>query len=896
MSFVRHFWHAFLDLAEVVASLEGNDTDEFMSTDPTPTQPTSSFPPQPISEQRRTTDSELSGPAPPIEPQRSETLQHSHGKENTVEGINASAELVNTHRIRQDLSDRNQELQQDNVRHLRWQDEASMTIKDLSEEAQVQKFKTRAANQSAVRSEAAMQQQIGKLERQVRNLELEKVWMSNNNAQAIAELETLHRRNKNEVKAQKEAAERAKAAAVSRLTEARIKHKGEMSTARSKIETLQTSTDNRMSEVIRLSDELKDARRAKRRAVEGKSDLCRAKLKANHKVRRLKAKNQASDSKRREAESKVSGAEGCAKGLQDQLRVSNKRVERLETVCKQAEEDAIDKVLSAYTVATPQAPERPQQVTTAASEDLEQSQLIELRKERDELREENRRLTDELKNWSKSWDAAVQNQETWEEEIRRQCDEEKREALGKARGNDGASSKPATMEQEVRRQCQMEKEQALNSLRGQFALKIKSRTKQELQKSRHRTDTERQMRSKVKKRQVKSLVRQTVSRAVKVERSLVHVQLWTLFQTEISNHKTHLDSEHAKTRAQSDARHDQILLDQEIQKRDKSIDSQNSKLKQADTEKREYEDQLKRVKEENTRLSRQVIVHESQDSTARQSRGEAQITLMTQDMARAAKLLDEVSVVGLDNFHREQLSELLEANKVITDLRLTIEEGQSVDHEAFLKRMDLVMERSDHFTTLDPRERPTLHSQLEGTYWIIGSLVPILTRDPGDTTNRDLLERIYGGKGKGKGKQGTMIVPSVVSGSSVASNGERSAAPSPQANGSNLVVSGPDNSQQTGSSNYTVPTSIQTPNVHPSTSTANPEAIQSQDGPKDMDSALAHALQGVDETGLGLLEDLDLLKDVDVDSIDWNDPVFRNFDIEADPFPEITSPDASGQQ
>lgn len=843
MFLARHFWNALLDLAEVVGSLEGNEVLDVKSRDTNPSQPTFSSP--------LSSDSGHFRVAAPIE------LQH-----------------LDTSRVSQDSSHRSQNPQQDNVRHLRWQDNASMTIKELSEEAQARKDETRAAKRTAARAEAETKRQAGFRERHVRGLELEIVWMSNQSAQAAEEHETRLQRREDELVAQKEAAEKAAATAESRLREAQTKHEAEMSTARSKIETLQTSIDDRDTQIIGLSNEVEDIREAKKRVIEGKNDLYRAKLKAKQKVKKLKAKNRALDSKRKEAESKVSGAGGRAKGLQDQLRVSEKNAERWEKSCKEAEEDARDKVLSAYAGIIPYVLEESQQETMIASEETETSQLVELRKEMDELREENGRLTNKVKEWDEAWEAAVQGEEAWKEGTRRQYDEEKREALAQVRADDGTSSKPAAVEEEIRRECALEKDKALRSLRGHFTSKLKSHTNQELQKSRRRTSFERKMRSRVKKCPVKCVFKRAMSCAVAMEQSLIQKQLGRQFETEISNYKIRFEAEHARTRTQIDARPDQ---DEEVKKRDVEIEAQKSKLEQANKAKRQSAADLKKAKEENERLRRDAKAHESQKSLARQSKSEVQITLMTQDLIRASKLLGELSVMGLDQLHRELLGELLSANKVITDLRTSIEEGQSVDHEAFIIRMDLVMNKSDDFDKLDPRERPTLHSQLSETYLIIGSLSTILTRNPGDNTSRDLLEKIYGGKGKGKGKQGAMSVPAVLSGPSVASNGGRSAAPSPEPNGSDLATSAPAAGQQTGFSNNTGPTSTQTPNMPPSTITANPKAAESQAGPEDMDPATAHALQGSDETGLSALEDLD---------IDLTNPIFRNLDVEADTFHE----------
>lgn len=679
MSFVRHFLNASLDLAEVVGSLEGSEVPDVESTNTNPSQAT-------ISSAPSTSDSEDSRVAAPIERQQSDMS-----------------------RVIENISQRNQMLQQDNVRHLRWQDNASMTIKEFNEEIQARKDETRAAKKKAARAEAETQRQVGDRKRQVWGLKLEMVQMSNQNAQAIEEHEIRLRRREKELLAQKEAVEKAAATAESR---AQTKHAAEMSTARSKIQTLQTTVNDRESQIFRLSNEIQDVREAKKRASQGENDLYRhAKLKAKQIVENLEAKIRTLDLKRKEVESKFSAAEGRAKGLLDQLRVSEKNAERWEKSCKEAEEVARDRTLSASADIMPHIPEASQQEAATAAKEAETPQLVELRKENYELREENNYLANKVKWWDEAWEAVVQCEEAWKEGVRRQYDEEKREALAKARADERARSKPAAMEEEIRRECQLEKTKALDSLRGQFGSKLESLTNQNLQNPTRMTTFERKLQSRVKKCQIKGVIRQAVSRAVEVEQSLIQKQLQRQFETDLSSHKTQLEAEHAKTRTQIGVRPDQ---DQEVRNRDVEIESQKSKLEQASQPKRQCATALRKVSAENERLGQDAKAHETQ------------ITLMTQDLNRASKLLDELSVVGLDQLHRELLSELLSANKVIADLRTSIEEGHSVDYEAFVIRMHLVMNKSDDFDKLSPRERPTLHAQLSETYAVIGNLNTIL--------------------------------------------------------------------------------------------------------------------------------------------------------------------------
>ena len=932
MSLARHVWNAFLEVAEVVGSLEGNDGSDVESIDANPTQPISSSALQSGAEQVCTADREHSRAVTPD----SDVIQHPESKDSNVKDVgisrisepesnddtklpdrkyelqqessdalieNASQNAL-THHINQDVIDQNQKLQRDIVRHLKWQDKASMTINELIEMVKARKHETRAAKNAAVQARAALRRQIGTLERQIKDSKLEMARMTNRNARAMEDRENHWQEVKTELEAQKETAELAAAAAERQLEEAQAKHDEDMSTTDSKIkelraaqtftfgseleitslrgqlsqaqkekgevlapkekeiETLKKRVDDHDSEIFRLRGAMLDERQAKRKAIEEKDKLHRASLKTIGDIEKLHDKNQDLESEIKEATSRALSAEGRAKGLQDQLWASKKNADRWEALYNKTEEDARDKVLSAYASTIPPFSEEGQHVTAKSTEEVEVLALVEkLRKEKAELQEKNDCLTAKESEWSQRWDTAVEGQKTWQEDIRRQCDMEKQEAVAQARADERTTIDHNTKEQDIRRQCKAEKEKALAdereklrilwdfrecSLRGQFAVKLKSHTNEELQKVLRRTGSERKKQSKVKRREVKCVLKQAVSRAVEVEWPSIQKDLRSQLQTELSSYKAQFEAEHAKAQTESKAQNDtnQVLLDQEIKKRDGDIESHKARLKQAYDEKRQCEANLKSAREENDRLSRKVIAHESEEAMAKQSRSEAQISLMTQDLVRASKLLAELAVMGLDQKHRELLNELVLANQLIRDTRFTIEEGESVDYEDLKRRLERVVDSSDGLDDLDPRERPTLSAQLCETYLVIGGLINILANGPGDTTNQDILERIYRDKVKGKGKEGTPFAPDVTSGPSVHSNGGRSAAPSPEP-------------ERSSSGN-------REPDLH---------IAEFQDGPEETDPTTALALQAYDDM------DPDMPA-FDLDSINWNDPVWLDFDPE----------------
>lgn len=125
MFLTRHLWNAFVDWAEVVRGLEGNDTHVVDHTDITHIESSSSSSPRSKSDQDHTTDEKHSGKILRLEAMHSDCTR--------------------------DLSSQNLELQHENVRQLRWQDKASTTIKKMIEEAHAWKHEVRAVKKAAFR-------------------------------------------------------------------------------------------------------------------------------------------------------------------------------------------------------------------------------------------------------------------------------------------------------------------------------------------------------------------------------------------------------------------------------------------------------------------------------------------------------------------------------------------------------------------------------------------------------------------------------------------------------------------------------------------------------------------------------------------------------------------------
>ena len=804
MFLARLFGEFLLEMGEVVGPLEGKGVPIVESTDPISTQemvPTGSGS---SSKQERAPENEQ---YEPNNSQDSEVAYQPKGDD--------------TQRISQELNDQNGKLHEEIVGHLRWQDRATQTIGDLKDQMQDLKEETSRAT--------------GNLERQVKRLGAEKLRIFDEKSRTIEAREKSLREMEAQLDHQKEAAEQAAAVAEDKITRAEAKHHRNTPIIEIELETLQTRIDHRDSEIKLLRDEASDARQAMKVTMDEKNDLYHAKLQVDDEIKRLKAKNLDLDLARKEVELKVSGLEGSVKGLAALLKTTEKTADQWEEMYNEAQEAARDKLLGAYDIEN--------------SEEKQQSKLIvEMRKEKSEMEDKNRVLAARTTELAQALEQAKRDQSDQEKEIRRQCEEQKKEALAEARAKEDGSSAQAATEQDIRRECQEEKEKELaqqhdqfcvqwkireDSLRAQLAARLKSQTRDQLRKSRRRTSTESNLRSKVKKSTMKGVVKHAVSCALDLERPVMETRLRNQFEREASDYKTQLKT--GLTGAQT-----------------QELATQKANLIQANKQK----------------------------------------VIMTQEFQQASRLLAELAGKGLDDFHRGMLAELLAANEMITDLRSVIEDDDYIDTNAFIQRIEVAMKNSDDFEDFDSQKRPTLHARVLESYTLMGSLYHILETKSGDSLKADLLERINRDKVKGKEKQGTISGPSAASVSSIAPSGGRSAAPSPPANVSHPAISGLDNNQQTDSQNTTPSTNSQSHDMNVSASTPNPGETPAQNMPvpDEMDSATAHAMQGLNETGLGTLIPFD------IETIDWNDPMMLNFDTEAE-WPSSQNPgNASNSQ
>ena len=943
MSLAKHLWNALLELAEVVGGLEGNDG---ANVDGDVDQTCLSSCSAPRLKPGRERDATRYGGCCErngqhfVGVQGAENNYKSTGSEGSVLEPDRGAGFkdrtnefrskvsnvvigtlslnITAHTIDQVLRTQNENeiSKQESVAHLKWQDKASTTIKELKEQVHLRTHQQRTTKQAAFREKAAMRRRIADLGRHIRELEREKVQMVEEGARVSKAHGDRLQEARQELEAQREEARQAAVAAQDRcsehvadmrmaglkieelraaqtftfscrreveelrgrLDEVEREKREDLAVKEEEVEKLRDGIEDRDATIQRLRDEVKSSRQAYEEAMREKARLHRGKMEAEGKVDRLRTKNEDLMSKKEEVEARASGAEGRAKGLQDQLTVARKREDHWRTLYTDAVEDARDRILSAYAVPGPlqnTEEDSPRSTETAFSEVIvSSSDSVEaLRKENSKLQEQMVRLKRE---WREAWEKAVQDQKTWQQTVHRECEEERREALLKARAANDLEQR--ARERDLRRRCEEEKRTALTAerercweqwemkeceLRAQLAAasKVKMTCEGRERRGKLRRNRICGQGSKVEKGHLRRVFGRAVSRAVEVERRLSERRLRsecqfcqkTRFESELAESKGGPEEEAAQKAPPASI--DPVLRDEEIRKRDEYIAAIEARLETAHEEKRAAQRDLENVRSENERLSRDIATCRDQESMMKRNGGgwETQKSaLMLSDFARALELLDEVATMGLDdNRHRHTLTELLLANKVVREIRCSIEKedeeqekegGERVHLDDVENKLDCIILASDHVEDPDPATHPALHAQLAETYSVVGGLLNILMGTRGESTKGDLLGRICGEKVRGF---------EAAAGRSAA---ETTISPNPP-NETHLLLPNHQTSLSTDA----------TATLSTSNNTTAPLAPP-RDEAEDMDPATAHALQGMDEF------DPDSF---DLGSIDWSDPTIR---------------------
>ena len=461
MSFARYLWDSYSNLVDAQGWWEDSDITKTENKDSRPTSSLSSAEPQHTPERKGVDTEELateevSSQKPSEDVSQNDQHQQKDAKPLTTE----SYRDINSDPIYRDLVAQNQRLQQDNIRHLRWQDEATMAIKNLEEEKESQKREARAAKKAAATAKQAMQREIDELKHQIQESELQKDQVFQENARAAEAYESCLQEVEKGLKAEKEAAGRAAAAAERQMKEVQARHDeqlreanshiGELKTTQSsstgsrwevgllreqlarakregaealaakerEIERLQTHVSDRDFEIRCARADAAHDRQAKRQITWEKNDLVHTSTALECQVKKLREEKESLELENKRAESVASGAEGRAQGFQGMLKAAEKRADRWERDCKKAEEDVRNEVLSAYEVVPAQISEYDQRITRLSGEVEESKALVkEVQNENSELRRTIGSFEAVVAKWERTWQEAIEGHKIWEESV-----------------------------------------------------------------------------------------------------------------------------------------------------------------------------------------------------------------------------------------------------------------------------------------------------------------------------------------------------------------------------------------------------------------------------------------------------------------------------------------------
>lgn len=512
---------------------------------------------------------------------------------------------VNTHRLFEDLGGQNRELLQENIKAIRWQDAASMTIKEAKDEAKSRKEEAKAAKKAKIQAAATAKRQLDRSQREVK--------VSKRNEALVAE----------------------------EKTRAEAKHREEMSVTEGQIQKLQTELNTEIENggrSIELTDELsqsnqkmqkellakdeellaKDEKLAAKNTenkvlqdridlhdaiiqdihVEARKDREACNKSSREKIASEKAKQVAErkvDDLEREATTVKVKTEKATKALQTKLDQGLAQETAANTRAAKAEGDAEDlrrelentelarqnfeekegKWAALFASNQAHARHPSQSILTTANNPVPApkpqipiiiADEVEVSKPAEKLPKKNRKLLKApehqaptpdpetqglikklegvIEQWERDWQRAKNEVENWKRNTRRELKQKNQTVL-------------ATDRENIRRELDEEKQKSLaaelivvrgnakRSLRARLVVKLKSQEQKKLQKLNHRALSER---AKGKKAQVEWGFNKRVSPPVEVDRSQlesqIRTQLQSEFQAELSNRKTQLQNDY----------------------------------------------------------------------------------------------------------------------------------------------------------------------------------------------------------------------------------------------------------------------------------------------------------------------------------------------------------------
>ena len=474
---------------------------------------------------------------------------------------------VNTHQLIEDLNKQNKELLQERSNAIKWQDVASMAIREAKDEADTRKQETNAAKKAGLRAVAMVQRQLVGSRDQVAALK-------KGTARAGVEKNRAEAEHRKEISVAEGRIRELQTGLISAISHGResIELFEELSRMTQDMQNELVAKDQQVAAKHREKKELQDRINARSSVFEDISEEARKDREACEKSQREKLK---SEKAQRAAERRVNGLQREAitvkattdramKALQTKLAESVARETGASTRAIKAEGDAeklrreLDNTESARQMfekkegkwaalfaanqthagtstqstrnaAVAQESETNSRIATTTADRVEVLKLTKIPFKKKKTEEWKRDVRRELEEKNQTVLA------TERENIRRELDEEKQIAIAAER-------------QAIRGIIK-------SSLKAKLVMRLKSQKKKELRKVRRRATAER---VKGKKGQVKWDFVKAVSPPVEVDRSQLETQirsqLQNEFQNELANRKTQWENEKTAEQSQLETR------------------------------------------------------------------------------------------------------------------------------------------------------------------------------------------------------------------------------------------------------------------------------------------------------------------------------------------------------
>lgn len=498
------------------------------------------------------------------------------------------------HQLFENLSNQNRELLRGKESAIKWQDAASMAIKEAKDEAETRKQETHAAKKTGLRAAAMVQRELNDSKKEVEALKRDKVLVAKNKTRAesdhreemsvaegkIEELQTgLHSaldngresaKRSNELSQTNKELQNELAAKDKKLAdkdEEKQILQGRVDARDSEIQDIRTEAGKdrkACNEYRRETFESEKAQRgAERKVGDLKQEAIKFKAKTDKAMKTLQTKVDESVARETKANARATKAEGDAEQLKREL--DNTESARQTFEKKEGEWAALFAAnqggagtpsQSALVVANAPVsemgqPVTEQQISNTTANKLEVSKLADGKPERKaklskkpeqqapapapapglEAQKKITELEGVVEKWKRSWEVAQDAEKAWKQTIRQELNGKYRTAV-------------ATAREKIRKELESEKQKALASerktirekakcsLKARLAVRAKSHKSKELQKHRRRTAAEEGKRARSKKGQVEWVFDKATSSTGDADRSQLETKTRNQLQTE----------------------------------------------------------------------------------------------------------------------------------------------------------------------------------------------------------------------------------------------------------------------------------------------------------------------------------------------------------------------------